>query len=117
MLLQRNLVVRIVMVCNLARSTGGSSPLFRQEQPSVLQESLLRNIVNGIVAHELVNVHKYEEVSRAIMHNMIGKPVFTFTVKGKDIAITLGETSAVRIASDRTIYSVLLFQRFLVVAN
>ena len=77
---------------------------FRQEQLSVLQESLL-------------NVHKYDEVSRAIMHNMIGKPVYTFTFKRKDIAITLGETSAVRIASNRTIYSVLLFQRFLVVAN
>ena len=33
------------------------------------------------MAHELagLNVHKYEEVSRAIMHNIIGKPVFTFT--------------------------------------
>src|SRR6218665_277155 len=117
MLLQRNLVLRIVMACNLARSTGGSSPFFRQEQLSVLQESLLRNIVNGVVAHELVNVHKYEEVSRTIMHNMIGKPVYTFTFKRKYIAITLEETSSVRIASDRTIYSVLLFQRFLVVAN
>src|SRR6218665_2243315 len=115
--LQRNLVVRIVMVCNLARSTGGSSPFFRQEQLSVLQESLLRSIVNGVVAHELVNVHKYEEVSREIMHTMIGKPVFTFTFRRKDIAITLGETSAVRIASDRTIYFVLPFQHFLVVAN
>jgi len=79
------------------------SPFFLQEQLSVLQEPLLRNIVNGVVAHELVTVHKHEEVARAIMHNMIGKPVFTFTFKRKDNAITLGEMSAVRIASDRTI--------------
>src|SRR6218665_670783 len=46
-------------------------------------EPSLRNIVNGVVAHELVSVHKYEEVARAIMHNMIGKPVFTFTFRRK----------------------------------
>ncbi len=52
-------------------------------------EPSLRNIVNGVVAHELVNVHEYEEVARAIMHNMIGKPVFTFTFRRKDKAITV----------------------------
>ena len=80
-------------------------------------EPSLRNIVNGVVAHELVNVHEYEEVARAIMHNMIGKPVFTFSFRRKDKAITLGETSAVKIAADRTIDSGLLFERFLVVAK
>src|SRR6218665_1166852 len=108
MLLQRNLVVRIVTCCNLARSTGEvhGSPFFRQEQRSVLQEPSLRNTVNGVVAPELSNVHN-EEVARAIMHNMTGKPVYTcaFTFKRNEIAITFGETSAVRIASDRTIYS------------
>src|SRR6218665_1072776 len=38
----------------------------------------LRNIVNGVVAQEFVNVHEYEEVGRVIMDNMIGKPAFTF---------------------------------------
>src|SRR6218665_1762279 len=56
-------------------------------------------------------------LARSTMHNMIGKPVFTFTFRRNDKAITLGETFAERIASDRTIYSVLLFQRFLVVAT
>src|SRR6218665_3662722 len=76
-------------------------------------EPSLRNIVNGVVAHELVSVHKYEEVARVIMHNMIGKPVFTFTFRRKD------KPSAVRIAADRTIDSGLrnLFERFLVVAK
>src|SRR6218665_2890499 len=80
-------------------------------------EPSLRNIVNGVVAHELVSVHEFKEVARAIMHNMIGKPVFTFTFRRKEKAITLGETSAVRIAADRTIDSGLLFERFLVVAK
>src|SRR6218665_2057520 len=80
-------------------------------------EPSLRNIVNGVVAYELVNVHEYEEVARAIMQNMIGKLVFTFTFRRKDKAITLGETSAVRIAAHRTIDSDRLFQRLLVVAK
>jgi len=92
------------------------SRFFRQEQRSVLQEPSLRNIVNGVVAHEL-NVHEYEEVARAIMHNMIGKLAFTLTFRRRDKPITLGETSAMRIAADRTIDSGLLFQRSLVVAN
>jgi len=77
----------------------------------------LRNIVNGVVAQEFVNVHEYEEVGRVIMDNMIGKPAFTFTFRRKDKARTLGETSAVTIAPDRTIDSGLLFERFLVVAK
>src|SRR6218665_2881329 len=52
-------------------------------------ELSLRNIVNGVVAHELVSVHENEEVARAIMHNMIGKPVFTFTFRRKDKAIAV----------------------------
>src|SRR6218665_3717095 len=50
-------------------------------------------------------------LARSTMHNMIGKPVFTFTFRRNDKAITLGEMFAVRIASDP------LFQRFLVVAK
>src|SRR6218665_549495 len=63
-----------------------SSKLDAQHSPP---EPSLRNIVNGVVAHELVSVHEYEEVARAIMHNMIGKPVFTFTLRRKDKAITV----------------------------
>src|SRR6218665_2105706 len=39
----------------------------------------LRNIVNGVVAQEFVNVHEFEEVGRVIMGNVIGKSAFTFT--------------------------------------
>jgi len=63
----------------------------------------LRNIVNGVVAKEFVNVHEYEEVGRMIMHNMVGKPTFTFPFRRKDKARTLGEASAVTVAPDRTI--------------
>src|SRR6218665_3620648 len=73
----------------------------------------LRNIVNGVVAQEFVNVHEYEEVGRVIMDNMIGKPAFTFTFRKKYKARTLGETSSVTIAPDRAIDSGLLFERFL----
>ena len=48
---------------------------------------------------------------------MIEKPAFTFTFRRKDKARTLGETSAVTVAPDRTIDSGLLFERFLVVAK
>src|SRR6218665_470632 len=75
------------------------SPFIRQEQRSVLQKPSLRNTVNGVVAYELVNVHQYEEVARAIMHNTNGKLAFTLTFRRRDKPITLGETSAVRIAA------------------
>src|SRR5437870_13821911 len=48
---------------------------------------------------------------------MIGQPVFTVSFSRKDKARTLGETSAVAVAPDRTIDSAILFQRFLVVAK
>ncbi|KAK4304743.1 hypothetical protein Pmani_023319 [Petrolisthes manimaculis] len=77
----------------------------------------LRNIATGVVAEEGVNVHEYESIGHKIMHKMIGQPAFTFTFRRKDKAITLGQTSAIRVAPDRTIDSALLFQRFLVVSQ
>ncbi|KAK4298605.1 hypothetical protein Pmani_008001 [Petrolisthes manimaculis] len=77
----------------------------------------LRNIATGVVAEEGVNVHEYESIGHKIMHKMIGQLAFTFTFRRKDKAITLGQTSAIRVAPDRTIDSALLFQRFLVVSQ
>ena len=47
----------------------------------------LRNIANGIVAQECVNVHQYESVGQSIIHH----PVFTVSFGRKDKAITLRE--------------------------
>ena len=63
----------------------------------------LRNVVNGVVAVQDVNVHEYDSVADKIIQKMIGQPVFTFSFSRKDKAKTLGETSAVRVAPDRTL--------------
>ena len=77
----------------------------------------LRNVINGIVAGPDVNVHDFETVGNKIIENMIGNSAFTFSFKRKDRAKTLGDSSAVKIAPDRTIDPALLFQRFLVVSR
>lgn len=41
----------------------------------------LRNIVNGTVKKEEVNVHEYELVGNTVMHRMLGEPVFSFALK------------------------------------
>ena len=48
---------------------------------------------------------------------MTGMPVFSSSFKRKDKTKTLGNSSAVKAAPDRTTDSSLLFQRFLVVAR
>ena len=77
----------------------------------------LRNILNGIVANEDINVHEYESVGNKIIERMIGQPVFSFSIKRKEKAKTLGNSSSVVVAPDRTIDPTLLFQRFLVVSQ
>ena len=62
----------------------------------------LRNVVNGVVAVQDVNVHEYDSVADKIIEKMIRQPVFTFSFSRKDKAKTLGETSAVKFAPDRT---------------
>ena len=77
----------------------------------------LRNILNGIVANEDINVHEYESVGNKIIERIIGQPVFSFSIKRKEKAKTLGNSSSVVVAPDRTIDPTLLFQRFLVVSQ
>jgi len=76
-----------------------------------------RNVVNGDVAVQDMNVHEYDSVADEIIEKMIRQPVFTFSFSRKDKAKTFGETLAVKVAPDQTIDSALLFQRFLVVSN
>ena len=77
----------------------------------------LRNIINGIVASEDINVHEYEAVGNKIIERMIGQPVFSFSIKRTEKAKTLGNSNALQVAPHRTIDSSVLFQRFLVVSQ
>ena len=77
----------------------------------------LRNIVNGLVAAENVNVYSYREIGDKIVGNMIGKSVFDHKFKRKDKAITLGSNSSVKVTPDKVIDPALLFQRFLVISK
>lgn len=81
------------------------------------QDATLRNIVNGVVADEDVNVHDFRSVGEKIIDTMIGQPVFSISFKRKDKAKTLGTTASVKVAADRAIEPGLLFQRFLVVSQ
>jgi len=77
----------------------------------------LRNIVNGRVAKDDVNVHEYESVGKDIIVRMIGQPVFSFSFKRKYKANTMGNTCAVKVAPDRTIDYSLRFHEFLAVSR
>ena len=80
-------------------------------------DASLRNIINGVVAKDNVNVHNFELVGTKIIENMIGKSVFSFSFKRKDKVITMGDESAIKVAPDQTIPSDLLLQRFLFVSQ
>ena len=69
----------------------------------------LRNIINGIVANEDVNVHEYEAIGNKIIKRMIGQPVFSFSIKRTEKAKTLGSSTALQVAPHRTIDPSVLF--------
>jgi hypothetical protein len=77
----------------------------------------LRNIINGFVGKEEVNVYDYESVGKSIMHKMLGEPVFSFAFKKIYKAKTMSSSSGVMVSPEKTIDSSLLFQRFLVVSR
>ena len=77
----------------------------------------LRNIVTGIEAPSDTNVHEYKTIGTSIINAMVDQPVFQYSFKRKDKAKTLGHSSSMPIAPDRTIDTALLFQRFIVVSQ
>ena len=81
------------------------------------EDPSLRNIITGVVANPNVNVVEFESVGRSITEAMIGQCTFTYSFKRKNKAVTLGDESAITVASDRSINPALLFQRLLVVAK
>lgn len=44
-------------------------------------EPSLRNIINGILGKEEVNLHEYESVGKSVMHKKLGERVFSFAFK------------------------------------
>ena len=81
------------------------------------EDGSLRNIVTGIEAPSDTNVHEYKAVGMNIINKMVGQAAFQYSFKRKDKAKTLGDSSSVPIAPDRTIDPALLFQRFIVVSQ
>ena len=77
----------------------------------------LRNIVTGIAAPSDTNVHEYKTIGTSIINAMVDQPVFQYSFKRKDKAKTLGHSSSMPIAPDRTIDTALLFQRFIVISQ
>ena len=77
----------------------------------------LRNIITGVVAQEDINVHEYASVGNEIIKRMVDQPVYSFSMKRKEKARTLGNSTAIQVAPDRTIDPSLLFERFLVVSR
>ncbi|KAG1659992.1 Ester hydrolase C11orf54 [Nymphon striatum] len=70
----------------------------------------LRNIVNGIVARDDVEVREYDSVGKDIIVKMIGQPVFSFSFKRKDKAMTLGNSSGVKVTGDLSLEEVMRYE-------
>ena len=54
--------------------------------------------MNGVVAKEAVNVHKYVSVGNKIIDRMTEQPVFSCSFKRRDKATTMGDSYAVKVA-------------------
>ena len=81
------------------------------------REASLHNIITGVNANEEVNVHDMFTIGKETVVKMKGQAVFSYSYKRNMKAKTLASASVVKVAEDRTINPVLLFQRFLVVSQ
>ena len=89
----------------------GRSPF--SEDPS------LRNIANGMVAAEIVNVDKAKEIGRVILEKMHGKSAKDFVFRRSDQAVTLSSkvSKSKETASAAEMHPQLLFQRYLLASR
>lgn len=78
------------------------------------EETTLRNIITEMNADDDVNVHELFTIRRYIVARMEGQAIFSYSHKRNSEAKTLASAKAVKVAEDRSIDPVLLFQRFLV---
>ncbi|KAK6167144.1 hypothetical protein SNE40_021241 [Patella caerulea] len=106
------------MTCRIKRDAYDSSKVFGKfnDYPPLITYPSLRNIISGMEANPQVNVVEFREVGRRIMDKMVGQKVFSYSFKRKDRAVTMASTTSVKVDEDRSIKSIALFQRLLVVS-
>ena len=78
-------------------------------------ESELRNIVTGINADDDVNVQNLFEIGNAVVKEMEGQAIFSYSYSRKSKVKTLAVSRYIRVTDHETIDPALLFQRFLVI--
>ena len=83
-----------------------------------MDDTSLRSIVSGVVAHESVNVDHAGDIGQTILKCMQGKSIHEYSFKRKQQATTIGSKAAVAINKEHVqIDPQLLFQRLLIVAT
>ena len=81
-------------------------------------ESDLKNIANGFIAEDFVNVHDFYDYGKTMISKMVEGEIFKFCFKRKDKVRTLTYANSVKLPnSEESIDPCLLFQRLLVVAS
>ena len=84
----------------------------------ILVEHELKNIDNGFIADDTINVHQFSDIGKKTIKEMEGCDIFTFSCKRKVKVKTFSDANSVKLPnSDSSIDPCLLFQRLLVVAN
>jgi hypothetical protein len=108
--------------CTTARMDRDASELLKIRTKLSLcspfsNDATLRNIVNGIVCNDKVNVHEFQSIGEGIIKKMNGGNIFSYSFKRSDQVRTMVSSSAVPVSPDRSINTILLFQRFLVASR
>jgi hypothetical protein len=86
---------------------------FLHNRSPFTHDSTLRNIANGMLAPENVNVDKAKEISQEILQKMAGKLVKDFVFKRSDQAVTLSnKVSKSKETTSVEMHPQLLFQRY-----
>ena len=81
-------------------------------------EPSLHNIVNGVTAHDKVNVDQAKHVGQTIIRSMVGEKVTEYSFRRKNQAVTLGSKATVVISGDSVpVDPQLLFQRLSIIAT
>jgi hypothetical protein len=80
-------------------------------------DASLRNIVNGVIARDDVNVQNFESVGNKILKRMEGVDMFLVKFKRSEKVVTLANISRVKVSESVHIDPALLFQRLMLVAK
>ncbi|PIK52555.1 hypothetical protein BSL78_10545 [Apostichopus japonicus] len=85
--------------------------------PFSADDESFRNIVTGVEATQNVNVDDLFVVGQRMVDKLVGQLAFTWSFKRKDKAKTLGDAHAVKISTEESIDTALLFQRLIVISK